>query len=67
MNQLGYRDMHVIEMREYLKRSMIKALQHHIHRYRDAIIHPEVINSIYLQAVTEASSDLNDLIKDLQK
>ena len=67
MNQLGYRDMHVIEMKEYLKRSMIKALQHHIHRHRDAIIHPEVINSIYLQAVTEASYDLNNLIKDLQR
>ena len=67
MNQLGYRDMHVVEIMEYLSRTMIMTLQHHVHRYRDAIIHPDVINDIYLKGVMEASANLNDLIKDLHR
>ena len=67
MNQLGYRDMHVVEITEYLMRTMMMTLRRLVHLYRDPIIHPEVINSIYLKAVTEASADLNDLIKDLHR
>lgn len=67
MKQLGYRDMHVVEIKEYLRRTMMMTLKRHVHLYRDAIIHPDVITDIYLRGVTEAFDDLNDLIKDLHR
>lgn len=65
MNQLGYRDMHVIELSG--DSNVFDNLVGFRKMYRDPIIHPSVIASIYLQEMTRASSELNALIESLHK
>ena len=67
MDQLGYRDMHIIELPRNVNETMFESLVRLRSHYRDPIIHPSVIASIYIQELTKASSELNALIESLQK
>lgn len=66
MDQLGYRDMHIIELPRNLNEPMFESLVRLRSHYRDPIIHPSVISGIYLQEMERASSELNALIDSLQ-
>jgi hypothetical protein len=67
MNQLGYRDMHVITLENNANENIFNSLVGFRRMYRDPIIHPTVITGIYLQEMTRASSELNALIESLHK
>ena len=65
MDQLGYRDMHIIELPRNVNETMFESLVRLRSHYRDPIIHPSVILSIYLQEVMKATSALNEVIESL--
>ena len=65
MDQLGYRDMYIIELAENSSETMFDNLVRLRSMYRDPIIHPSVISSIYQQEMMEATSALNDVIASL--
>ena len=67
MDQLGYRDMDIIELAGNSNETVFDNLVRFRRMYRDPIIHPTVITAIYLQEMTRASSELNALIESLQK
>ena len=65
MDQLGYRDMHIIELPRNLNETMFDSLVRLRSHYRDPIIHPSVISGIYLEEVMKATSALNEVIESL--
>lgn len=65
MDQLGYRDMHIIELVGNSNESMFDSLVRLRGHYRDPIIHPSVISGIYLQEIMKATSALNEVIESL--
>lgn len=65
MDQLGYRDMHIIELPRNVNETMFESLVRLRSHYRDPIIHPSVISGIYLQAIMKATSALNEVIESL--
>ena len=65
MDQLGYRDMHIIELPRNVNETMFESLVRLRGMYHDPIIHPSVISGIYLQEVMKATSDLNEVIESL--
>ena len=65
MDQLGYRDMHIIELPRNLNETMFESLVRLRSHYRDPIIHPSVISGIYLQEIMKATSALNEVIESL--
>lgn len=65
MNQLGYRDMHIIELVGKSNETMFDNLVRLRSHYRDPIIHPSVISCIYLEGVMKATSALNEVIESL--
>ena len=67
MDQLGYRDMHIIELSQNSNETMFESLVRLRSHYRDPIIHPSVISGIYLQEVMKATSALNEVIESLHK
>lgn len=67
MDQLGYRDMHIIELPRNLNETMFESLVRLRSHYRDLIIHPSVISGIYLQEMMKATSALNEVIESLHK
>ena len=67
MNQLGYRDMHVIALENNANGNIFNSLVGFCRMYRDPIIHPTVITGIYLQEMAQAASALNAVIDSLQK
>ena len=67
MNQLGYRDMHVIALENNSNENIFSSLVGFCRMYRDPIIHPTVITGIYLQEMEQATSALNAVIDSLQK
>ena len=67
MDQLGYRDMHIIELPRNINETMFESLVRLRSHYRDPIIHPSVISGIYLQEIMKATSALNEVIESLQK
>ena len=65
MDQLGYRDMYIIELTENSSETMFDSLVRLRSHYRDPIIHPSVISCIYQQEVLKATSALNEVIESL--
>ena len=65
MDQLGYRDMHIIELVGNSNESMFDNLVRLRSMYRDPIIHPSVISCIYQQEMVKATSALSDVIAPL--
>ena len=65
MDQLGYRDMHIIELPRNVNETMFESLVRLRSHYRDPIIHPSVISGIYLQEIMKATSALNEVIESL--
>ena len=65
MDQLGYRDMDIIELTGNSSETMFDNLVRLRSHYRDPIIHPSVISGIYLQEVMKATSALNEVIESL--
>ena len=65
MNQLGYQDMHIIELPRNVNETMFESLVRLRSHYRDPIIHPSVISGIYQQEMVKASSALSDVIAPL--
>lgn len=65
MDQLGYRDMHIIELVENSNESMFDNLVRLRSMYRDPIIHPSVISCIYQQEMLKASSALSNVVASL--
>jgi len=65
MDQLGYRDMHIIELPRNVNEIMFESLVRLRSHYRDPIIHPSVISGIYLQEMMKATSALNEVIESL--
>ena len=66
MNQLGYKDMHVITLANDANENIFNGLVGFCRMFRDPIIHPTVISGIYLQEMARATSELNALIDSLQ-
>ena len=64
-DQLGYRDMDIIELSGNSNEAVFDNLVRFRKMYRDPIIHPSVISSIYLQGIMKATSDLNEVIESL--
>lgn len=67
MDQLGYRDMDIIELTGNSSETMFDNLARLRRMYRDPIIHPSVISGIYLQEMMKATSALNEVIESLHK
>ena len=65
MEQLGYRDMRIIELVGNSNETMFDSLVRLRRMYHDPIIHPSVISGIYLQEMMKATSALNEVIESL--